>query len=113
MLIVDDDALVRRYVRRVLQAAGFRIVGEATDGAEALAMIEILNPRVVVMDARMPVMDGLIATRYVSSLFPNTKVVAYTSDEALGSQMVQAGAVALIQKSAAGPLAELLTTAMK
>ena len=88
IVIVDDEELVRRQLRRVIEAAGFEVVGEATNGGEALAMVYALKPKVVVMDARMPVMNGLIATQYVIALHPKVKVVAHTSDESLASQMV-------------------------
>ncbi len=64
VLLVDDQALVRRGFRLILEAAGdIAVVGEAADGRAALDAVERLDPDVVLMDIRMPTMDGLAATR--------------------------------------------------
>ena len=80
VLVADDQELVRAGFRLILEAAGFVVVGEAADGAEALALAATQRPDVVLMDIRMPVMDGLAATRQLTATGPGTpKVVILTT----------------------------------
>ncbi|MFG3051954.1 response regulator [Kitasatospora sp. NPDC048239] len=84
ILLADDEELVRAGLRAVLQAQGdLRVVGEAADGAEAVAMARTLRPHVVLMDVRMPRMDGLAATRALVAQRPG--VSAGESGSGLGS----------------------------
>ena len=79
VLVVDDHALFRQGLCRVLSEAGIDVVGEAGDGAEAVRMARRLGPDVVLMDLHMPVRDGVEATR---DLAPEARVLILTvSDE--------------------------------
>ncbi|WP_020015038.1 response regulator [Promicromonospora sukumoe] len=81
VLLVDDDPMVRRGLRLVLGGdAGLMIVGEAGDGAEGLAQIERLEPDVVLLDIRMPVLDGLaVLGRLRDRVVPSPRVVVLTT----------------------------------
>jgi DNA-binding NarL/FixJ family response regulator len=68
VVVADDQELVREGFRLILEAAGIDVVGEARDGREAVALARRLTPDVVLMDIRMPVLDGLAATRELTAL---------------------------------------------
>jgi DNA-binding NarL/FixJ family response regulator len=76
VLLVDDHSLVRRGFRRMLEdAADIRVVGEASDGHEAVAAVGELKPQVVVMDFALSSMNGAVATRRIRELCPRTAVL--------------------------------------
>jgi DNA-binding NarL/FixJ family response regulator len=80
VLIVDDQALVRAGFRMILEAEhDMEVVGEASDGQEAVAEAQRLSPDVVLMDVRMPEVDGIQATRQLLDREPTTKVVMLTT----------------------------------
>ncbi|MEV7729580.1 response regulator transcription factor [Streptomyces sp. NPDC087917] len=79
VVIADDQDLVRTGFRLILTARGIDVVGEAADGAEAVAAVRGLRPDVVLMDIRMPVMDGLEAARRVLAQAPDCRVIMLTT----------------------------------
>lgn len=101
VLLVDDQDLVRAGLRGILrEQLGFEIVGECADGAEALASARDSDPDIVLMDVRMPVLDGVAATRQLRAERPETPVLALTTfddDEALAG-MLRAGAAGFVLK---------------
>jgi diguanylate cyclase (GGDEF)-like protein len=108
LLICDDSDEARRLVRAVLaDHPEIEIVGEATNGKEAVALASELEPEAVLMDIGMPVLDGIEATRQIRAARPETRVIAFTGhdDEESVQSMLQAGATSLVVKGA--PLWEL------
>ena len=81
VLIVDDHPVVRSGLAAMLAVEGIAVVGEATDGREAVARVAALEPDEVLMDVRMPGPDGLEATRLIREQRPKTAVVMLTSFE--------------------------------
>ena len=79
VVIADDQELVRVGFRLILERAVFDVVGEAGDGAQAIALVRETKPDVVLMDIRMPVLDGIEATRAIVAESPATRVLALTT----------------------------------
>jgi PAS domain S-box-containing protein len=100
LLVVDDHDMLRQALVELLRQAGFDIVGEAADGADAVALAKQLEPDVVLMDLRMPVLGGLDATRLIKDACPAIQVVLLTAFEgpALQQQAEEAGCFAFLVK---------------
>jgi DNA-binding NarL/FixJ family response regulator len=82
ILLVDDDPVFRELIAFVLRAdVGAEIVGHASDGTEGVELAQELHPDVVVMDLRMPCMDGFEATRQIAATVPDARVVVVSSSK--------------------------------
>jgi DNA-binding NarL/FixJ family response regulator len=76
--IVDDNQFVSGTLRFLLNLSpNLKVVAEAENGSEAITMVEVFRPDVVLMDIRLPDMNGIDATRIITSRFPNTKVIVF------------------------------------
>lgn len=103
VLLADDHALVRRGFRRLLEDdATIEVVGEASDGDEAIKLAQSLAPQVVVMDCAMPGTSGLVATRRILERAPKTAVLMLSmhSEATLVRQAMDAGARGYVLKDA-------------
>lgn len=100
VLIVDDHATVRMGIRLVLQVADdLEVVGEAADGRSAISMARALSPDVILMDLRMPVLDGIEATKALHEKYRVVVLTTFDDDEYLFGAL-QAGAHGFLLKSA-------------
>jgi DNA-binding NarL/FixJ family response regulator len=114
LLIADDHALVRSGLRSMLEREpGFEIIGEAEDGRKAVELCHSLRPDLVLMDVRMPRMDGLEATRTIKQEYPEIGVLMVTMHENPDYMLeaIKAGAAGYVLKDA--PLDELITAARR
>jgi CheY-like chemotaxis protein len=111
VLIVDDHARFRELARALLEAAGFRIVAEAGDGASALEAARAFRPAAVLLDVNLPDADGFTVAAALGALDDAPLVVLTSSEDggAFGSLVSACGAVAFVPKAelAAVPLAGL------
>jgi DNA-binding NarL/FixJ family response regulator len=110
LLIADDDDRTTMVLRDSLPAFGFDIVGSARNGAEAGEKVAMLRPEVVLMDMRMPEVDGIEATVLIKAQEPRTQVVILTAFSEKDSKWAAEfmGAASLLEKDA--PLEELVDT---
>jgi DNA-binding NarL/FixJ family response regulator len=109
LLLVDDQSIIRRGLSAVLEVEpGLEIVGEADHGEAAIAQVQALKPDVVLMDVRMPVMDGVAATKILSQQANAPKILVLTTfdDTAAAQQALQAGAAGYLLKDT--PIDELV-----
>ena len=104
VLLVDDESLVCRILKQIL--AGYQdmeVVGEAANGKEAISAVERLQPDIVVMDIRMPAVDGIAAAREISVKYPHVKIIGLSEhgNDYNTDAMERAGAVGVYLKSMA------------
>jgi len=104
VVIVDDDDIVRIGLKTLLNdIGGYEVVGEATNGREAVQLARRLTPSLVIIDVGMPTMNGIDATKRIKSLVPDTKIIALSvhDDSRFVTQMLDAGAVGYLPKQGA------------
>jgi two-component system NarL family response regulator len=104
VLLADDHRLLSEGVSNLLAAHGIEVLGVASDGIEAIRLVQELNPDVILMDIRMPRCDGLSATRQIKALWPEIKILMLTTsaeDQDL-FESVKSGADGYLLKSISG-----------
>jgi len=114
VLLVDDHSLVRRGFRRILEdAPDIRVLGEASDGDEAIRLADQLKPQLIVMDCALPGTSGLVATKRILEKHPDTAILMLSmhSEDTLVRQALEAGARGYVLKSAVD--LELVTAVRK
>jgi AmiR/NasT family two-component response regulator len=99
IIIADDEALIRMDLREMLTAAGHQVIGEGANGEEALEAVRNLHPDLVIMDVKMPKMDGLTAAKLINEeqLAPVLLLTAYSQKDIV-EQAKEAGVLAYIVK---------------
>lgn len=101
ILLADDHHVVRQGLRALLETeSGFRLVGEAADGLEVVPLVEKLKPNVLVLDIKMPGLNGLDVAKQVTQRAPDTRIIMLSmfSDEAYVVQALRNGASAYVLK---------------
>jgi len=104
ILLADDHLVVREGLRALLEAAGFKVVGEARDGREAIKLANILEPEVTVLDIGMPGLNGVDACRELLRDLPDMRIIVLTvhAEDAYVVEALRAGARAYVLKTQAG-----------
>jgi len=101
VVIVDDNAVVRKTVGRAFLERGFRLFAEAENGAEGIEVVKQLKPDLAVLDLSMPVMNGLQAAIVLRKLFPSMPIILFSSygDGAMEAEAARAGVDAVVSKT--------------
>ncbi|MGH2793290.1 MAG: response regulator [Actinomycetota bacterium] len=100
VMVVDDTDHVREMLATMLELDGFEVVAKVASGPEAIAKLDGATPDIVVMDYKMPEMDGITATRRLRELAPSVPVILYTAyvDDGIEAQARDAGAALVLGK---------------
>jgi len=105
VLLVDDHPIMRKGIRSVLESyENIEVIGEASNGLEAVTLANDLTPSVIIMDVNMPRMDGVQATRLIKQSQPQITIIGLSVNDARSVQqaLLQAGASAYVNKDHLG-----------
>src|SRR3981189_485623 len=116
VLIVDDSAevlaVVRNFLERASEKTGFTVCGEASNGLDAIKQAEVLKPDIVLLDLRMPVMNGIETAAVLKRLLPKTQIVLFTNyTNEIGAALAsKVGIKRVIPKGSLADVADSLKT---
>lgn len=112
LLLVDDQEIIRQGIKSLLESqSDFEVVGEAGNGKQAISQVEALHPDMVLMDVRMPIMDGIAATKAIVQKFPQVKILILTTfddDEYISEGMKFGAKGYLLKDTPLEPLANAI-----
>ena len=112
LLLVDDQEIIRQGIKSLLESqSDFEVVGEAGNGQQAISQVEALHPDMVLMDVRMPIMDGIAATKAIVKQFPQVKILILTTfddDEYISEGMKFGAKGYLLKDTPLEPLANAI-----
>ncbi len=112
LLLVDDQEIIRQGIKSLLESqSDFEVVGEAGNGQQAISQVEALHPDMVLMDVRMPIMDGIAATKAIIQQFPQVKILILTTfddDEYISEGMKFGAKGYLLKDTTLEPLANAI-----
>lgn len=97
ILVAEDETLIRMDLVEMLREAGYEVVGEATNGQEAIELAESLRPDIAILDVKMPVLDGISAAEQIINIAPVLMLTAYSQRD-LVERARDAGAMAYVVK---------------
>ncbi|MGH8999241.1 MAG: response regulator transcription factor [Acidimicrobiia bacterium] len=100
VFVVDDTAHVRKMLVQMLELSGFEVVGQASSGQEAVETVGDADPQVVVVDYKMPGIDGIATARQIKAHRPDQAIILYTAylDESLQREAAEAGVALCVGK---------------
>src|SRR5712692_5883692 len=101
IVLADDHALVRQGLKSLIEREGHRVVGEASEGNQALSQVRSLRPDIAILDISMPLLNGLSAAREIKKLFPKTKTILLTQhdEDQYISEALEAGVNGYVLKN--------------
>jgi DNA-binding NarL/FixJ family response regulator len=105
IVLAEDHLIVREGIRKLLETEDdFAVVGEVTNGREAIAMVAQLRPHVIVMDIALPLLNGMLACRQLHKTYPQTRVLMLSAhgDDAYVEESIESGAAGFVLKQAPG-----------
>jgi CheY-like chemotaxis protein len=101
ILIVDDNAVIRRSLRNIFEQEGWQICGEASNGKEAIAKAQELNPDLIVLDLSMPIMNGMEAAPHLRRVLPHVPILVFSvyANAIPEEEAAAAGITAVVSKA--------------